>query len=156
MRWITGLFGFLWRVARGSWVNVGGGLRPHSMASALYLFLFFVFFVVGAILWALGFDLGEVERWMDAHAGLFDWVGTWLWRLFCGFVLLICAFVLVFGAYDRLSPGQRAARGRIALSNKWRRKSKSEQDAAKPIGCIGFGMALLIGWFAWVGMTMPQ
>ncbi len=44
--------------------------------AALILFLFFVFFIVGAILVALGFDLDDFDAWLDRQGGWLDVIGS--------------------------------------------------------------------------------
>lgn len=128
-RWIAWLVGALWRFSRRSWIDTGIGLRPRSAASALYLFLFLIFFLIGAVLMLLGFDLGDVDRWLDAQAGWLDWVFSWLFRIVCGLVILLCAFMVYSAIFDRKNP-------------------------EKPgIGCAF--VALIVAYFAWFGMVYP-
>lgn len=95
-------------------------------ASALLVFLFLILFPVGALLMLLGFNLDDVDAWLDAHGGLFDAVGTVLFRAVCGLVLLLCAIAILGALFDRKNP-------------------------EKPgIGCAL--AALIVGYFAWVGM----
>jgi len=68
-RWIAWLTGALWRFSRRSWIDTGVGLRPRSPASALVLFLFLIFFLIGLVLVLLGFSLGDVDALIDAQAG---------------------------------------------------------------------------------------
>lgn len=125
--WIGRLIGGLWGFSRRSWIDVGMGLRPRSGASALFLFLFLLFFLVGLLLVLLGVDLATVDRWLGAQGGWLDSVGTWLFRGICGIVLLLCAFAVIGGIFGR-------------------------EDPERPgFGCmIG---ALILGYFAWFGAT---
>jgi uncharacterized membrane protein len=128
-RWITWLVGALWRFSRRSWIDTGLGLRPRSGASALVLFLFLIFFLIGALLMLLGFDLGEVDRWIDAQGGWLDALGSFLFRAVCGLVILLCVLAVLAAIFDRKNP-------------------------EKPgIGCVI--LALIVGYFAWFGMVHP-
>jgi len=126
-RWIAWLVGALWRFSRRSWIDTGMGLRPRSGASALVLFLFLVFFLIGAVLMLLGFNLGDVDRWIDAQGGWLDALGSLLFRAVCGLVILLCVLALLGAIFDRKNP-------------------------EKPgIGCVL--LALITGYFAWFGMV---
>lgn len=117
---------FLWSFSRRSWVGVHEGLRPRSGASALVLFLFLLFFVVGLILVMLGFDLGHVDAWLDAHGGWFAAIGDLLLRLVWGTVLLVCLILIGLALHD-------LTRGKLR------------------IGTIL--LSLLVGYFAWIGVS---
>lgn len=125
-RWIGRLLAGLWRFSSRSWIDVGMGLRPGSRASALVLFLFLVFFLVGLVLVLLGFSLGDVDRWIEAQGGWLDAVGSWLFSALCGAVLLLCVLAILMQAFAR----------------------KSERPG---LGCAV--LALVVGYFAWFGMT---
>ena len=126
LRFFPWLIGALWRFSRRSWIDVGMGLRPRSGSSALVLFPFLVFFLVGLVLLSLGFSIGDLDRWIDANAGSLDAVATLLFRGLCGLVLLGCA-------------------GTIAGVLLGRNRSDR----------LGWGYAvgaLVVGYFAWFGM----
>ncbi len=135
MRWIGGLLGGLWRFSRRSWISVDEDLRPRSPASGLYLFLFLLLFVVGLVLVLLGVDLASVDRWLDSHADLLDAIGSRLFNVLCGAILAICALIVGAGLWQRfVAPTREVA------------------DADR----LGFGAmigAVLVGYFAWFGMT---
>jgi hypothetical protein len=131
MRWIGRFLGALWGFSRRSWVTVHEDLRPRSGASALYLFLFLLFFIVGLVLVLLGVDLDSIDRWFDAHAEWFDAVGSALFRILFGVILAMCGLVIVGGLCQRVVPSMKG------------------EDR------IGVGMmigALLVGYFAWFGV----
>ncbi len=136
MRWIADLVGGLWNVSRRSWVDVGGGLRPRSRASGLYLFLILLFSVIGLALVLLGFDLDAVDRWLDARAGWFDLIGRLIFKALLAVILLFC--VLCAGAVldGRLAPGEEDRPGWGAT-------------AGTLIG------TLVVGYLAWVGLAGP-
>jgi len=126
-RWIAGLTGALWRFSRRSWIDTGLGLRPRSGASALVLFLFLVFFLVGLVLVLLGFSLGDVDNVIDAQAGRIDSVASFLFRAVCGLVILLCLFTIGGAIFDRRNPDRPG------------------------VGCAL--VAVVVAYFAWFGVT---
>jgi hypothetical protein len=137
MRWLLRPFAFLWELARASRSQISPDLRAGSGASAITIFFFLVFFVVGAILMVLGVDLDDADRWIDAQTGWLDWIGSRLFNLL-GFVILLLS-VVVFGGglWQRLFGGDAPQSG--------------EEDGRLGLGCILF--APVAGWFGWVMMT---
>lgn len=125
-RWIAWLVGALWRFSRRSWIDTGIGLRPRSPASALVLFLFLIFFIVGLVLMALGFDLGEVDAWIDAQGGWLDAIFSFLFRVVSGLVILLCLLMIGGAIFDRKNPERPG------------------------IGCAL--LAVVVAYFAWFGM----
>lgn len=131
MKFIRGFgrfLAFLWGIARTSWVSIDPNLRPRSGASAIMLFLFFIFFLISLAWVLLGGDLETLDTFATAQGGWLSVLGSWLLRLFWGLVLLACAGVgaaLLFGR----GPGER-------------------------FSILGFLAALVIGYFAWIGVTM--
>jgi hypothetical protein len=123
-RLIGAYIAFAWRWATRSWLRfpvAGSGRHP------LFFFLFLLFVPIALILVLFGVDLDDFDRWLDAHGGQFDAVGSWLFRIVCGLVILLCAFMVLGAIFDRKNPD-------------------------KP----GFGcafLALVVGYFAWFGMT---
>lgn len=125
-RWIASLIGALWRFSRRSWIDTGIGLRPGSPASGLVLFLFLIFFIIGLVLVLFGFDLGDVDRWIDAQGGWLDAVFSLLFQAACGLGILICLITIGCAIFDRGKPDR-----------------------------PGFGCALLalvVAYFLWFGM----
>ncbi|HEY5723284.1 MAG TPA: hypothetical protein VIT45_13270 [Allosphingosinicella sp.] len=126
LTWIPRLIAFLWSFSRRSWIDVGMGLRPRSGSSALVLFLFLVFFLIGLVLMLLGFSLGDLDNWLDANAGSLDAIASLMFRALCGLILLVCALTVGMVLFDRKSPDR-----------------------------LGWGYAagaLVIGYFAWFGL----
>lgn len=119
-----GFFSGLWRAARFS--NPGGGLRPGSNAATLYTFLVLLFTIVGISLALMGFDIADVERWVDAQGGWLDAVGTFLFKVLLAFILMICALVVWAAFFDRTNP-------------------------QRP-GVVGVIIALIIAWFVSAGL----
>lgn len=126
-RWIAWLTGALWRFSRRSWIDTGTGLRPRSGSSALLLFLFLVFFLIGLLLVLLGFDLGALDALIDAQAGRIDSVASFLFRAVCGLVLLLCLFTVGSAIFDRKNPERPG------------------------VGCAL--VAVLVAYFAWFGVA---
>lgn len=91
---------WLWDLAR-FFPTVAPGIRFGSGSSVLLTFLFFVFFLIGLVLVLLGFDLGEVEAWLDRHADLFDLIGTILFKGLLLGILAICLLVVASPVIDR-------------------------------------------------------
>jgi hypothetical protein len=126
LAWIPRLIAFLWSFSRRSWIDVGMGLRPRSGSSALVLFLFLAFFLIGLVLVLLGFSLGDVDNWIDAHAGSIDAVASLIFQALCGLILLLCILTAGFVLFGR--------------------KSADRPGWGYAVG------ALVIGYFAWFGM----
>jgi hypothetical protein len=126
LRWIGSLFGGLWRFSRGGWMGGDLGLRFGSGAAALYTFLFLIFFLVGLVLVLLGFDLGDVDRWLEAHGGWISAIGNLLFRAVCALVLLLCLFMIGGAPFDRRNPERPG------------------------LGCAI--LAAILGYFAWFGV----
>ena len=127
LTWIPRLIAALWSFSRRSWIDVGMGLRPRSGSSALVLFLFLIFFLVGLVLLLFGFSLGDLDRWIDANAGSLDAVASFLFRALCGLILLVCILTAGMVLFER-------------------------KDADR----LGWGYAIgaaVIGYFAWFGLT---
>ena len=91
---------WLWDLAR-FFPTVAPGIRFGSGSSVLLTFLFFVFFLIGLVLVLLGFDLGEVEAWLDSHADLFDLIGTILFKGLLLGILAICLLIATSPITDR-------------------------------------------------------
>ncbi len=91
---------WLWDLAR-FFPTVAPGIRFGSGSSVLLTFLFFVFFLIGLVLVLLGFDLSEVEAWLDRHADLFDLIGTILFKGLLLGILAICLLIATSPITDR-------------------------------------------------------
>jgi hypothetical protein len=141
--WLGRFVAGLWNFARNSWADVGMGLRPGSGASTLVVFLFLIFFLIGLILVLLGFDLGDVDRWIDARSGWLDAIGTILFRIVCGLVMLVCLAMFWIWFVERwvrfrdhgkdLKPARR-----------------SDPEEYRP-GCGCLIMAAIVGYLGFIG-----
>ena len=102
------------------------GLRPRSGSSALVLFLFLIFFLIGLVLVVLGFDLADVDRWLESNGGWIEAIAEFLFRAVCALIVLICLLTIGGAIFDRRNP-------------------------ERP----GFGcafLALIVAYFAWFGV----
>lgn len=137
MRWLSNLVRELWRISRSSWVEMDPSLRPGSRASALMLFFFLIFLPIGLVLVLLGFDLGDVDSWIDRQAGWLDLVGTLAFKGLGALILLLCLFGLFGGLWQQESGMDRPDAG--------------EEDQR-----VGWGCMLLLpipAYFGWLMMT---
>lgn len=138
----------LWHIARRSWVSIDPGLRPRSGASALLLFLFLIFLVVGIILRLLGFDLADIDRWLDAQGGWLNGLGSLAFRGLCGLIFLACVGTLGAGIVQRfMRPRGKTSRRKKAGDR------RGNPEKTEDLGCIAAGTAAVIGYFAWFGMV---
>lgn len=112
--WIAGLFRGLWGAAR------------HLGAAAPWLLLSFVLVLTGLVLVLLGFDLGDVDRWILAQGGWLDAVASLLFRTVCALAILICVVTIGSALFDR---------------------DNSERPG---LGCAL--LALVVAYFAWFGV----
>jgi len=95
--WLARLIGGIWKLSRNSYVDVGGGLRPGSGAASLLLFLIIIFFLIGLVLVALGFDLNSVDLWLDAQSHWLDLAGRIVIKAMLALLLALCVFIAVGG-----------------------------------------------------------
>lgn len=112
-----------------------GWLRPVFALLARFgpwVVLAAILFLVGVILSLLGavfgFTLDDVDRWLEGHSSWIAAAGDILFRIACGIVLLICVLGVASPFLDRKDPDRPG------------------------LGCVF--LALLVGYFAWTGMTM--
>lgn len=90
MRSILGLFGNLWRTAQLWRISPVEGVRTGSSLAGLLMFFVMIFAIMGVILVTLGFDLSDVDVWLDAQGGWLDLVGRVLFRGLVWGVFLCC------------------------------------------------------------------
>lgn len=106
-----------------------GGLWRFALsfgAAAPWLFLGFLIFLVGLVLVLLGFDLGDVDRWIKAQGGWLEALGSALVRLVSGLVILLCLVTIGLAIFGR---------------------RKSERPG---VGCAI--LAAAVAYFAWFGL----
>lgn len=107
-----------------------GGLWRFMLrfgAAAPWLFLSFLIFVTSLVLVLLGFDLGDVDRWIEAQGGWLDALGSALVRLVSGLVILVCLITIGGAIFDRRNPERPGA------------------------GCAL--LAVVVAYFAWFGLA---
>lgn len=122
----------------------------------LAAFLFLVAIVLTILGKLFGFTLADVDRWLDTHSSWFTAVADVLFRLGCFFVLVICAVVVVGAVHGKFS-----RRGRDLVTPPEAPpipipgfKPEADRDAEKPPGLGCAFVALIIGYFAFVGTFM--
>lgn len=111
-------FAGLWRIANFWRISPLEGVRTGSALAGALLFLFLVFFVIGIALVSLGFDLNEVDRWLDAQGGWLDFLGRVIIRIILVFVLLMSVAIagaVLFARDEEGTPGWLATIGVIVL-----------------------------------------
>lgn len=86
------------------------GVRPGSNNAVLLMFLILLFGLIGTVLVVLGFDLNDVDAWLEAQGGWLDAVGTVLFRVLCGVVFLMSALLFLAALYETLFARQKAER----------------------------------------------
>lgn len=152
LRWIGRMIVLIWQLCRASWVNVGHGLRPHSLASAAYLFMYVMLVLIGLALVLLGFNLADVDRWLDQNTYWWELLGTIVLKLFWGALLAGCLLILGLGLGERayrlfrwFRPGKPVAAG-----------GRTRAGAKDRI--VGWGFivtAIVVGYFAFLGVILP-
>lgn len=108
--WLGALLGFIGRFGR---------------IVQLCAVIFLIALVLALAGWVFGFSLDDVDAWLANHSSWITAVADVLFRLGCGFVLLLCVLAVLGAVFDR---------------------GNSERP--------GFGCALLavvVGYFAFVG-----
>lgn len=97
-RFIGDFLSRLWRFSNFWRVSPIGEARIGSPLAGGLLFLFLLFCTIGLILtvlgWVFGFDLGDVDVWLDSQAGWMKLVGAFLiQKALMAFVLLMCVAI---------------------------------------------------------------
>src|SRR5262245_20894949 len=101
---IGAFFGQLWRSANFWRISPVVGVRTGSKLAGALMFLVMVFSIIGMILVVFGFDLDNVDRWIDAQIGWLDAVGTLAFRVLLGLILIICGITILGWMFDRKNP----------------------------------------------------
>ncbi|MES2711317.1 MAG: hypothetical protein V4653_07020 [Pseudomonadota bacterium] len=145
LRGIGRMIVFTWQVCRASWVDVGQGLRPNSLASAAYLFLCAILFAIGLALVLLGFNLADVDRWIYSHTGWWELIGNIIMKMFWGALLLGCLTIAGMGFYDRF----------YSLYRWIRPETRAVADARPKPEEVGWGLivtCIVVSYFAVIGL----
>ncbi|MFM5949322.1 MAG: hypothetical protein ACKOPM_08840 [Novosphingobium sp.] len=179
---VAGFVRWLWDLSMVARHPVDSGLRPGSAIAGLYMFLFLFFLAIGLVLMALGFDLGDVDRWLEANGSGIEGAADLLFRGFMGLiflfsllaagVMLVMMFRALFGARGGAldDPEAQLERARMLADDRLLAAELAEPgeitdsldlagpgDADKPAGPLGLGcgvlVALVFAYFAWFGVT---
>jgi len=114
-RFISEGLGRLWRVANFWRISPIEGVRTGSPLAGGLMFLFLLFFVIGVVLVTLGFDLGQVDAWLEGQYGWMDFVGKIALRIWLGFMLLACVALVWSLLFERKTRGTPGWLGTIAI-----------------------------------------
>jgi hypothetical protein len=127
----------------------------------LYLIVFGLFFVAGLVLLLLDIDLDRADLWLDDHAELFDAVGSRVFNVLWGVVLALCAVTVLGGLWQKFV-GPRSHLGDAAdfvvepvadFGVEPAAEDELVEEPPKPVGWGCMVAALIVGYFAWFGMT---
>lgn len=135
MRGILAFFGSLWRSAQFWRISPIEGVRTGSSLAGCLMFMVMVFTLIGIVLVALGFDLNEVDLWLDAQGGWLDFVGSVLFRGFVWAVFLFCLLCCAVVVYTLFAD----------------RESRKEMFGM----LLGFLIPALIAWFLSPSLFAP-
>jgi len=78
------------------------GVRTGSSLAGCLMFLVSVLTIVAIVLVLLGFDLGEVDLWLEAQGGWLHFVGSVIFRICIWLLFLfsvLCCVVIVWSAF---------------------------------------------------------
>lgn len=107
-----------------------------------------ILFLTGVVLsllgWLFGFSLDDVDAWLADHSSWLTAVADILFRLGCFFALVICAVVVVGAIVGLVRPAERR--------DLVRPPAGTEAEKPPGIGCAL--VALIVGYFAFVGTFM--
>lgn len=110
------------------------GVRIGSPLAAGTMFLFLVFLGVGMVLLMLGFDLDQVDLWLEAQGGWLGLVGKLMLKALFLFILLMCVLIGAVGPI-------------LALFD------RESTERPKIFGTLMLMLGSLVaGWFAWNGL----
>ena len=124
-----------------------------SAGARVFLYVFLLLFAVGLVLVLLGFDLDKVDLWLDDHADLFDAVGSRLFNVLWGGVLALCLFTVIGRLWQKFV----APRGEMGDAADFVAEPVADdefvEEPRKPPGWGCMILAVIVGYFAWFGMT---
>lgn len=140
---IGGVLAMIW-LAMGSVLSFAGAFGP-------WIFLAVLLFIIGLVLTLLGFDLAQVDLWLEAHGGTFNAIGTVLFRLFCALVLFFCVLLVALSLWTHGTRLHRKFFKAEELSVTKRKRAAADEA---PLGCFGMGAVVVLGYFAFFGAFM--
>lgn len=147
MKFLKGIVQAIGGVLALIWVWMGSVFAFAGMFGP-WIFLAVVLFVIGLVLTLLGFDLNEVDLWLEAHGGLINALGSGLFRAFCGVVLLLCAFAVGYSLWlHGIRFREKFTKAEVLSVDKRKALGVGEE----PVGCIGIAVFAVVGYFAWFG-----
>lgn len=107
---IGGFLSRIWRIANFWRISPIEGVRTGSPLAGGLMFLVMLFGAIGLVLVTLGFDLNDVDRWLDAQGGWLDFVGRVLFRGLIWIIFVVCVVscaAIIFALFfDRESLGE--------------------------------------------------
>jgi hypothetical protein len=123
-------------------------------AGPLYLSLLVGFFALGLLLVLSGFGLDRADRWIDAHAGLLDSIGSWSFRIVFGVIVALCAGTVVAGLWGKVvSPRRDIGDAADFTAERAAQDERADAEAERPIGWGAILVAAIVGYFAWFGVV---
>jgi hypothetical protein len=114
-RFIGEGLGRLWRVANFWRISPVEGVRTGSALAGGLMFLFMLFLIIGVVLVMLGFDLGQVDAWLERQYGWLDLVGKIALRIILGLTLIACVALVASLLFERKTRGTPGWLGTIAI-----------------------------------------
>jgi len=116
----------------------------------LAAFLFLAGIVLTLLGKVFGFTLADVDRWLNSHSNWFTAVGDIAIRLVCFFVLVCCVVVVIAAVHGLVRPARKRDLEVPPIPIPGF-KPEADRDAEKPPGIGCALVALLVGYFAFVG-----
>ena len=118
----------------------------------LYICLFAGFFIIGLLGLAFGL-LDNFDNWLDAKAGAFDAAGSRLLNVLWGGVLALCAYTVLGGLWQRFMAPRGEMGDAADFVAETAEADELDPEAKRPPGWGCMFVALIVGYFAWFGMT---
>jgi hypothetical protein len=127
--------------------------RIGSAGSRLFLSLFLLLFVIGLVLVLAGVDLDKVDLWLDDRAGLFDLIGSRLFNVLSGAVLALCVLTVAGGLRQKFVSPRSQIGDAAEFVVEPAAGDELVEEPARPVGWGCMFLAVIVGYFAWFGMT---
>jgi hypothetical protein len=147
---------WLWQVSALIRYPFESGLRTGSRVAGLYMFLVLLFLLIGIVLMVLGFDLGDVDRWLGANGGWIEGLASLALKVFWGLIFLfsLAASAVLLFELGRTILGPRGPDLDQPDSPAMIREEPAEEADNPGPGGMGCGImvALIAAYFSWFGM----